>query len=131
MTSTCAKVDVFPSDKLGVMFSKTKHISSNVFYGGYIALASKKQPQVQFSAFPIIFLLTLLRFIGGTAESSGQRLDNVNRTHLVLASGKLVPQKFYSNICHKNFRSLIPLLKVQIGPNEENSIWLPIIDQHL
>ena len=34
-----------------------------------------------------------LRFIDGTAKNSGQRLDNVYQTHLVLASGKLVRQK--------------------------------------
>ena len=39
------------------------------------------------------FLLMLLRFIDGIAQNSGQRLDNVNRAHLVLASGKLVLQK--------------------------------------
>ena len=32
----------------------------------------------------------MLRFI---AYSNGQRLDNVNQTHLVIASGKLVLQK--------------------------------------
>ena len=37
----------------------------------------------------------LQRFIDGTALKSGQRLDNDNRTHLVLASGKLVLQKTY------------------------------------
>ena len=35
----------------------------------------------------------LLRFIDGTDSNTGQRLDNVNRTHLFLASGKLVQQK--------------------------------------
>ena len=35
----------------------------------------------------------LLIFIDGTAKNSGQRLDNVNRTHPVLASGKLELQK--------------------------------------
>ena len=39
------------------------------------------------------FILMLLRFIDGTAWNSRQRLNNVNRTHLVLASGKLVLQK--------------------------------------
>ena len=34
------------------------------------------------------FLLMLPRFFDGTAWNSGHRLDNVNRTHLVLASGK-------------------------------------------
>ena len=31
----------------------------------------------------------LLRFINGIAQNSGQMLDNVNLTYLVLASGKL------------------------------------------
>ena len=47
-----------------------------------------QQFQVQFSAFPRIFLLMLLRFIHSTAYNSGHSLDNVNRTHLVLARGK-------------------------------------------
>ena len=38
-------------------------------------------------------ILKLLSLTHGTAENSGQRLDNVNRTHLALASGKLVLQK--------------------------------------
>ena len=42
---------------------------------------------------PRILLLMLLKFIGGTAKNSGQKLDNVNRTHVVLASGKLALQK--------------------------------------
>ena len=37
--------------------------------------------------------LMQLRFIDGTAKNSGQRLDNVYQSHLVLASGKLVRQK--------------------------------------
>ena len=32
-------------------------------------------------------------FIDSTAYNSGQRLDNVNKTNLVLANGKLVIQK--------------------------------------
>ena len=36
--------------------------------------------------------LMLLRFSDSPASNSGQRLDNVNQTHLVLASGKLVLQ---------------------------------------
>ena len=35
----------------------------------------------------------LQRFIDGPAQNSGQRLDNVNQTLLVLASGKLVLRK--------------------------------------
>ena len=50
-----------------------------------------QQPWVRFSLFSRIFLLTSLRFMG--SEEGGQRLDNVNETHLVLAGGKLVLQK--------------------------------------
>ena len=35
----------------------------------------------------------LLRFIDVTASNSGERLDNVNRTHLALASDKRVLPK--------------------------------------
>ena len=41
---------------------------------------------------PGSLLLMLLRLIDGTACDSGQRLENVNQTHLVLVSGKLVLQ---------------------------------------
>ena len=34
-----------------------------------------------------------MRFIDGPVQNSGQRLDNANQTHLVLASDKLVLQK--------------------------------------
>ena len=44
-------------------------------------------------ALPRIFLLMLLRFIDSTSINSGQMLDYVNRTYLVLASGKVVLQK--------------------------------------
>ena len=50
-----------------------------------------QQPWVRFSPYLRIFLLMLLRFMDWI--ESGQRLDNVNGTHLVLASGKLVLQK--------------------------------------
>ena len=43
----------------------------------------------------------LPRFIDSTAQNSGQRLGNVNRTHLVLASGKLVLQ---NNKNYKNYQ---------------------------
>ena len=43
--------------------------------------------------FQRFFLLVLLRFYEGTALNSGQRLDNVCRTHLVQASGQLVLQR--------------------------------------
>ena len=52
-----------------------------------------QQPRVRFLVFPITFLLMLLSFIEGSTSNSGQRLENVNGTHLVLASGKLVLQK--------------------------------------
>ena len=49
-------------------------------------------PRVLFSAFQGIFLLMMLRFNYGTTKNSGQRFDNLNRTHLVLAGRKLVLQ---------------------------------------
>ena len=52
-----------------------------------------QRPWVLFSALPSIFPLIFLRFIDGIAKNSGQRLDNVNQTHLDQASGKLVLQK--------------------------------------
>ena len=42
-------------------------------------------------SFPKIY--KLLKLIDGTALNIGQRLDNVDRTQLELASGKLVLQK--------------------------------------
>ena len=44
----------------------------------------------------------MVKFIDGTDKNSGQRLDNVNWTDLVLASGKLVLQKEIkcSNFCN-------------------------------
>ena len=59
---------------------------------GGIYLLLTRQPRVQFSAFPRIIILILLRFIGGMACSGQKRLDNVNQTHPELASGKLVLQ---------------------------------------
>ena len=50
-------------------------------------------PRVEFSAYLRIFLLMVISFTAGTALNSGQRLDNVNQTHLALASDKLVLQK--------------------------------------
>ena len=47
-------------------------------------------PRVCFAAFTRFFLLMLLRFIYGTSYKSGQRLENVYRTYLVQASGKLL-----------------------------------------
>ena len=45
--------------------------------------------------FPII--------IDGTAYNSGQRLDHVNQTHLVLARGKLVLQKIKEGWSNHHF----------------------------
>ena len=42
---------------------------------------------------PNFFLIMLLRIVDATALNNGQSFDNVNRTHLVPTSGKLVPQK--------------------------------------
>lgn len=48
----------------------------------------------------IEFSWCCLRFIDGTAQVSRQRLENVNRTNLVLASGELVSRKSHlSPIC--------------------------------
>ena len=41
----------------------------------------------------LVEILNLLRFINGAAWNSGPKLDNVDQTYLVLASGKLVLQK--------------------------------------
>ena len=52
---------------------------------------------LNFSIFgvPKIFLSMLPRFIDSFAYDSRQKLDNVNRTLLVLASDKLVQQKYH------------------------------------
>ena len=68
-----------------------------------------QQPQARFSAFSRLFLLMLLRLIDGTAYNSGQRLDNVDRTHLVLVSGKLGLQKYLSKMA-----------KFQLSPDLKN-----------
>ena len=47
----------------------------------------------------------LLRFIDGTAYNSGQRLDNVNQAHLVLAGGKLVQETLIDNRHKKIFEA--------------------------
>ena len=49
--------------------------------------------QVWFFPFTRVLLLMLQRFIDGIASTSGQSLDNVNLTSLVLASCKLALQK--------------------------------------
>ena len=72
----------------------SKHLAIR---GGRIAqwiafLLHTQQPQVWFSAF-LKNKLMLQRLIDSPASNSGQRLDHVNQTHLVLDSGKLVLQK--------------------------------------
>ena len=49
-----------------------------------------QQPWAQFMAFPIFFDVAEV-FQQHLLEESRQGLENVDRTHLVLASGKLVP----------------------------------------
>ena len=69
---------------------------------------------------PKNFLLILPRFIDGSAQNSGQRLDNVNRTHLVLASGKLVRQK-----------TLFPFNNLAFATNLEAFPLLPLFHQDI
>ena len=61
-------------------------------------LLPNQQPKVQIPAFSKIFKGNFeVADVGRrlAAKNSGQRLDNVNQTHLVLASGKLILQKTY------------------------------------
>ena len=64
----------------------------------FFTCLSTSSPRFDSQHSEIFFLLMLLRFIGSTAWNTGQMLDNVNRTHLVLASGKLLQQNNGSNI---------------------------------
>ena len=52
-----------------------------------------QQPQVRLSTFPKVFLVVAEIYGRPCLEASGQRLDNDNQTHLLLASGKLLLQK--------------------------------------
>ena len=52
-----------------------------------------QKPQVRFSAFPKLYLDIADIYRRRWFEKSGQSLENVDRTPLVLASGKLVLQK--------------------------------------
>ena len=52
-----------------------------------------QQPQVRFPALPKIYINVAVTYQQRWLEENGQRLENVDRTHLVLASGKLVLQK--------------------------------------
>ena len=45
-----------------------------------------QNPWIRFLALLRTFLLMLLKFIDGTILNSGQRLDNVNQSHVVQAS---------------------------------------------
>ena len=61
------------------------------------------QLQVRFSAFPKFFYLKKIKwccryFLKAYLEASGQKLDNFNKTRLLLSCGKLVRQKNFSLI---------------------------------
>ena len=70
--------------------------------------------QILFSVFPRIFLSMLLIFIDGTAQSNAQSLDSVNRTYLVLASGKLA-QKNYVSLKNAKIDSIIIFFRLDAG----------------
>ena len=53
-----------------------------------------QQTWVQFLAFPKMYFVVAEINQQHWSEESGQRVENVDRTHLVLASGKPVLQKF-------------------------------------
>ena len=65
-----------------------------------------QQLRVWFLAFPRMSLLMWLRFVNGTALKSGQRLENVNRTHLVPVCGNQTQLKLlsYALIVSKLFK---------------------------
>ena len=64
-------------------------------------IAFSHRTQVRFLAFPRILLLMLLRCNDPGTKNSGPKLDYVNRTHLVLASGNLVLQRNKKYIVNK------------------------------
>ena len=53
-------------------------------------------PWIRYSAFTKIYFDVAEVYRWLWLEESGQRLENVDQTHLVLASGKLVQQKMLS-----------------------------------
>ena len=70
-----------------------------------------QQLRVQSSAFPKIHFGIAEIYQWRWLEESGQLLESVDRTHLVLASGKLVPQKNISSILPQI--SLSPRIKIE------------------
>ena len=65
-------------------------VTNNAFRGLHGTLLTQ-QPRVRFSAFPNIYFDVAEIYGWRWLEESGQRLDNVNRIHLVLTS------KYYKN----------------------------------
>ena len=61
-----------------------------------------QQPQVRFSAFLKIYFDVTEIYQWCWLEKSGQMLENVDQTHLVLASDKLVLQKRYRTLVIKH-----------------------------
>ena len=61
-----------------------------------------QHPKVRFTAFPIFFRGNIIDVAEadqwGSLEESGQWLENVDQTHLVLASGKPVLQKRFDSL---------------------------------
>ena len=112
--------------------------------GGCIAqwiafLLLTQQPRVWFSAFPRFFrnFLMLLRFINSSALLRAWTVQNkcliVNRTHLVLACGKLVLQKwpffqklfslchFLTTVCHFwHLESYFNAINISITTGSQN-----------
>ena len=74
------------------------------------------------SSFQRFFLLVLLRFYDGTALNSGQRLDNVCRTHLVQASGQLVLQKKLFFPFQLTLESLQSKKTLEVGVERRNKV---------
>ena len=64
---------------------------------GAVFLLLTQQPQVRLSAFTKIYFDVAEIYRQRWLEESGQRLENVGQTHLVLVSGKLVLQKNLMN----------------------------------
>ena len=101
-------------------------------------LASR--PEASGSNPSIYKILKLMRLINGTAQNSGQRLDNVGGTHLELACGKLVLPKnnllliwdasyFPQYHCSRGLISGRETLTSNLGPQArfyERSTWAKI-----
>ena len=83
---------------MGAAWQKSKLVNT-----GFLASTSSQvdwsplllsqQPQVLFSAFPKVYFNVAEIYRRRCLEASGQMLENVDRTHRVLTSGKLVLRK--------------------------------------